>query len=549
MSVGEITFLRPAWLLALLPLGLLLWRMARHGDQRKSGWVAVVDARLLPHLLLAGSPAGRLIGAAVLGVALCLALLALAGPSVPGAVDFAYRSDAARLLVVDQSAAMGGGETPSPRMERTRLKLLDLLQAAPQGQTGLVAYAEEPYLVAPLTTDVATIALLVPELSPHIMPLAGDRPERALRMATDILVRSGAQQLDLVWISASAATPAVLDALRTAKAANVRVSMLRPDAAEDDVLRQTVEAGGGLYLALQPDGDDVRALAELFDASLLRVAAAQAGTFAARDLGPWLLLLLLPLAALAFRRGLLLMLALPLLMMPPPAEALDLQGWWLRADQRGWRLLQTGEAETAATQFSDARWRAVAFYRAGRFDAAAAVLAPLADADSLYNRGNALARLGRLPEALAVFDRALRLRPDDADFRHNRLLVLRLLNPPPPEPEAQGNPPAADSSAPEKNKLPDRNPDKNRSGDDGAGPSQAMPSLSQPGANARQKPAPSADASLKGQSGPEREADLLAEQWLRRVPADQSSLLQRKLMLEHERRQAGKARQPWQEAP
>src|SRR3990167_2636743 len=123
--------------------------MARH-PVGQGGWLSVVDAHLLPHLLLERSRYGREAGLALLGASLGLAVLALAGPALPGAVDVAYRSDAARVLVLDLSAAMGPGEPPSARLERTRLKLLDLLRAVPQGQSGLVLYAEEPYLAAPL---------------------------------------------------------------------------------------------------------------------------------------------------------------------------------------------------------------------------------------------------------------------------------------------------------------------------------------------------------------------------------------------------------------
>lgn len=516
MTLAGWTLLRPWWLLALLPLAWLLWRLARApaGD---GGWRAVVDAHLLPQLLLRRAPYGRWAGLALFGLALGGAVLALAGPALPGPLELAYRSDAARMLVVDLSAAMGGGNAPSARLERTRNTLLDLLPALPPGQTGLIVYAEEPYLIAPLTSDAGTIAPLVPELAPDIMPLAGDRPQRALRMAADLLARSGASQRDLLWITASPATPDALAVLEAARAAGVRSSLLHPETPADPALRAAVQASGGLALGMRADGAEVRALAALLEAGAQRAEQARAGRSALRDLGAWVVLLLLPLALLAFRRGLLCLLALPLLLQPPPAEAAQLAGLWQRADQRAWQLLQAGQAEAAADLFEDRRWRAAASYRAGRYAEAAALLAPLDDADAHYNRGNALARLGRLSEALAAYQRGLRLRPADADLRHNHALVLQLLKQPPPA----GN------------------------GGSGGGAPRRSPSAPQPGERAPTQPQPAPGAPLEAGGDTLRESGLLAEQWLRRLPADQAGLLRRKLLLEHERRQAGAA-QPWQ---
>ena len=57
----ELHLLRPLWLLALLPLGLLLWHWHRH-QGRGGHWQDICDPRLLPWLLIRGG--GREIGRA-----------------------------------------------------------------------------------------------------------------------------------------------------------------------------------------------------------------------------------------------------------------------------------------------------------------------------------------------------------------------------------------------------------------------------------------------------------------------------------------------------
>lgn len=132
----------------------------------------------------------------------------------------------------------------------------------------------------------------------------------------------------------------------------------------------------------------------------------------------------------------------------------------------------------------DAAWEAVAHYRVGRYAEAMRLLMARDDAVSHYNRGNALALMGRYAEAEAAYGAALDKRPDDADAQFNRELMRRL----------QGVPPA------------------------GRGAGKGSP------------PPPEARTQL--------EASRVAGQWLQGVPDDPGGLLRARLRREHERRQA-----------
>ena len=100
---------------------------------------------------------------------------------------------------------------------------------------------------------------------------------------------------------------------------------------------------------------------------------------------------------------------------------------WRTPDQQGQALLDAGQAAQAADRFQDPRHRAYADLQAGRYEDAAKLLAPFTDAQSEYNRGNALAKAGQLQAALAAYDAALKQTPADKDIRHNRDLVERAL--------------------------------------------------------------------------------------------------------------------------
>ena len=113
------------------------------------------------------------------------------------------------------------------------------------------------------------------------------------------------------------------------------------------------------------------------------------------------------------------------------AQAGSGSNWWLTPDQEGQRALKDGDPNRAARLFTDPQRRAYAQIKAQQYDAAARSLAPLHDAESQYNRGNALTRAGDLSSALSAYDIALKRTAADSslhrDAQHNRDLVAQQL--------------------------------------------------------------------------------------------------------------------------
>jgi Ca-activated chloride channel family protein len=149
-------------------------------------------------------------------------------------------------------------------------------------------------------------------------------------------------------------------------------------------------------------------------------------------MGAWLLVVPLVLAPFAFRRGwasalgLLVLCGIPA-SAPAPAHASGLADWFSRPDQRGAQAFAEGRPADAAKLFEDPAWRGAALYRAQDYKGAAEALQDQKGPEARYNLGNALARSGRLEEAIAAYDETLAAVPDHADARFNRDLVAKLL--------------------------------------------------------------------------------------------------------------------------
>jgi Ca-activated chloride channel family protein len=89
-----------------------------------------------------------------------------------------------------------------------------------------------------------------------------------------------------------------------------------------------------------------------------------------------------------------------------------------------------GDFKTAAERFEDPTWKGVALYRAGDFQGALNAFALVETADSYYDQGNALARLGKYPEAVKSYQEALQRRPGWKEAEENLSLVQALIPPP-----------------------------------------------------------------------------------------------------------------------
>ena len=451
--IGRFQWLRPWWLLAMLPAtGLAVLLHRRHASA--GDWARVIAPTLLPWLLeqRAAPPRQRLPWIAL--AAWIIASLALAGPSWRDLPQPVYRSEQPLVILFDLSPSMLAQDLKPDRLTRARLKLLDLLAARHEGTTALIAYAGDAHVVTPLSDDARTLAALVPALTPDLLPTPGSAPEIALAKALELLANVGEQQGDILLITdgvgpeAATAMTAQLSAAQgvglsilgagTAAGApaplpgggfvrdgsgNMLIASLDPVP-----LRNLAGRHGGRYVELSADTRDVQILTQTFAAQAReRTLALQQNHDTRRDESPWLALLLLPFAVLAWRRGLFAMLLLtPLLAGTPPARALEWQDLWQRPDQRGQRALDAGDAATAQKEFRDPARRGAAAYRAGDLGTAATEFNKRDDASAHYNRGNALARSGDYPGAIAAYDRALELDPALADAGFNRELVQRM---------------------------------------------------------------------------------------------------------------------------
>ena len=582
---ADFHFLRPEWLWAVPPIVLAAWALARRslGPGR---WEQVVDPALAPHVL-SGAAGRRGDGRWwLLGITGIVAAVALAGPAWQRVEQPVFRADQALVIALDLSRSMDAQDVSPSRMARARLKILDILERRASGQTALIVYSANAFTVTPLTTDTDTIAALVNSLSTDIMPSRGSYPPAAMTKGRALLDQAGVGAGEVLLVTDGGSSPAAERVARDLRAAGYRLSVLGVGTAqgapipkstggfvtdragriavprlEEHSLRALAAAGGGRYATLAADTRDLDYLLSG------EVGAREAGddTLATdqwREEGPWLVLLLLPLAALAFRRGWVVVVVLAVSPLPllsaGQAQASVWDDLWQTRDQQARQALAGGDAADAAALFENPEWQAVARYRAGDYAESAAQFAEQGDTRNLYNLGNALARLGEFESAIDAYETVLEMEPDHADAVYNRDLLRQLQQQQQEQSQQQGE--GDEQQSADQQGGEDSATESAQQGQDGNSESSSEAAESAQ-ANEQQtsdedmqalreeleraaEQAERENQALQEQELSEEQLEALRraqeqqqamEQWLRRIPNDPGGLLRRKFRYQYQR--------------
>jgi Ca-activated chloride channel family protein len=451
---SEFHFLRPLWLIAI---PLFWWMVFRLLSKwwRKGEWDKEVD----PHLLefLATSPLQQ--KRRLLPWAMCFAgtllLLSLSGPVWQKKTQPLLKKTQARVLVLDLSYSMLAADIKPTRIERARYKLEDLLNRFVEGETALVGYAGEAFVISPLTHDPLTISALLPGLHPNIMPVPGSRPELAVGLATELLNRSrattghiilitdgieeseisaviknaGSDRLTILAVGTESGSPIALPAGGFLKDKNGAIVIPKLNMIP---LKKLVDQTQGELTVLSPDDQDVDTIISVETSAVNFVEDQQQRTADMwNEEGPWLLLLVLPLTALLFRRGVLFSLGIivftSVFASPSMVMAFGWDDLWLRPDRQASKLFEQGETKQASELFENDEWKGAAAYRSGDYQQAIDQFSKQDNPRANFNRGNALAFAGRLQDALKAYQQVLSDDPQHQDAQFNKELIEELL--------------------------------------------------------------------------------------------------------------------------
>ncbi len=574
--IGNFHFIRPEWLFALIPavvIAVLLFRRY----QQSTAWADTIDPTLMPFLLIQPPKKPSVNPLPILLLGWVLAILAVAGPTTQKIPQPILEREDALVIILDLTWSMYASDVSPSRLTNAKRKITDLLMARNEGMTGLIVFAGDAHAVSPLTDDNKTILSLLSTLGPEIMPAPGSALAPALTLARSLFVSAGAATGRVLVITdevrdAQAALsaaralskqyPLSLMIVGTQSGAPIRLpqsmgdNFLKDDqgslvipAVNFDAITRFADASGASVSELNLLNDDLAVWLEPPNRLEESFRIVERDFDLWEELGPYLILILLPLAIVGFRRGWLWGLAVVILMPVDQAGAADF--WtdlWQTPDQQGASALELDAPASAAALFEDPAWRATAHYRNQDFKAAAEDFAASGGIENHYNRGNALARAGDLNGALAAFDQVLSSDPEHEDAAFNKALIERLLDQQSQEQDAsdqdengeqkpqEGGQGEQEQDASEQDPSQDAQNQQEGDTEDDAQDSEAA--REQPESDQSQEEAAetSEQAVQEADEALDPEEAQALEQWLKRVPDDPGGLLRRKFEQQFEER-------------
>lgn len=463
--LAQFHFIRPLWLLTLIPLAIVLMLRWRRDDvlQRlvffpnhlrsaltlnQGGWRSQLPLKILMLLLL-------------------LAVIICAGPTWEREASPFGEDDAALMVLLDSSESMKQQDVAPDRLSRAKHKILDLIAARSGGKTGLMVFAGSAHVAMPVTSDAKVLQPYLEAISPEVMPLSGKAAQTALSQLAEQLPANAGNSVLLLTDGVDQLTIDAFERYFTEQFEQPPYQLLilaigDPDIQSQvpvdfDSLANLADSTGGSLYRMTIDDADIQALERKIERfSMLNNDSSMPWL----DEGYWLLWPLALLSLLWFRRGWLvkwsLVLALTLPSIAPQQAYAEItvskaateiqvtqvsfaerswQWWldlWLTPDQQGAFWFNQGEFAKAAAAYHSVLSKGIAYYYGGEYKLAHSAFMQVQTDLGAYYAASALARQREYIAARKLL-RTLAKKQDiapelKADIEHNLKVIQGLID-------------------------------------------------------------------------------------------------------------------------
>lgn len=566
-------FLRPLWLLSLLPLAIICVLYHKY-KTHNSTWAQIISPHLIQYLIKDKHKTNKYKPTMFLLSAWLIAVIALAGPSwrlLPQPVE--QKTDAL-LIVLDLSLSMNAQDMKPSRIIRARHKIQDILSQRKEGLTALVVFAGDAHIVVPLTQDSGTIKALLPSLSTWIMPVLGSNPIAGLESALKLLKNQRLKKSRILLITDGIDSHHISNiqammqdnpisfsilAIGTDSGAPIPLpngSFLKKKNGDTVIpglnitaIEQLASNTGARLSVLTPDDSDINFLLPKHISIQQHAKTLEQKFDTWQDEGIWFVLLLIPGCMLLFRKGAIFTLFFTFsIITTSPNQALAglWQDLWKNKNQQGYQYFSENQFKKAQEYFEENNWKASAAYKEGNFKQAEQEYRQDTSSTGLYNLGNALAKQNRYNEAIDAYNKALELNPKHQDANYNKKILEDLLRQQKQNSRSQEKNKKSEkqrqqqdqaSETEQKSKIGQQSQEKtNRSESSTEETSLSNEQKKSPEEQINPVENQKKSLSMQQSDTQQNEEDKQAlQQWLKRIPDDPGGLLRRKFLLESRR--------------
>jgi len=447
--MSDFHFLRPYFLFLLIPFSLLSVLML-HYRLNSSKWSDICSPDLMPYVLQTQQKKFSSIPVFIF-LTLSLLILAAAGPTWQMISTPLIKSQSGLVIALDLSKTMDSQDIKPSRLKRVIFKLSDLLNARLDGYTSLLVYTDEPFVVTPMTDDVSTIKAMLPALETSIMPTAGHNSYKAIAKSLDLLQQAGISNGSILLITSEISKQDMEKSIELAKQNAIKIFVLGVGTSQATPIQNAdgsfiKDAKGallisslakenlnflahstqGAYVTVTNDDQDVAFLTKKLDRAIKNDSQSDQDLTHNKwhDQGYLLVLAALPFVALAFRRGILLLI---LFIFPYHVEAFSWNDLWKTPDQQAEQFFYEENFQEAQDRFTNSAWQAATHFKLQEFESATEYYQTDQTADGYYNYGTTKARQGDYEPALEAYKNGLEINPEHEDMLYNKKIIEDLL--------------------------------------------------------------------------------------------------------------------------
>ncbi len=245
MSFASPSFLLLTVVLGSLTAGFLWWTWRR----KQQAAARFVGSRLYRQLTIGVSPARQIFRRILVATAVVTILVALARPRWGFTEEETLASGLDVVIAFDVSRSMLGTDAAPNRLEKARRAVLDLVDLSRADRLGLVAFAGDAFLQAPLTLDDDAFRQTVRTLGTDLIPVQGTGLASALREARAAFGKdsTGAKAV-VILTDGEDHEPGAVDLSREMARDGIRIFTLGVGTEEGALLRMTDPYGNPVFV-------------------------------------------------------------------------------------------------------------------------------------------------------------------------------------------------------------------------------------------------------------------------------------------------------------